>query len=132
MALREGETIYFYELHEGDDEVFSDILLAHDAEYDEQEFLELVLEARTKVLATFEEDSLSEAIAHELQSAHGFLPIDDTQLRVAINVSSEEGETAVAGIDERSRLRGVGAREEEDFRSLVLDVEIDDAVWGND
>jgi len=75
---------------------------------------------------------LGEAIAHELQTAHGFLPIDDTQLRVAINVSSEEGETAVAGIDERSRLRGVGAREEEDFRSLVLDVEVDDAVWGND
>jgi hypothetical protein len=131
MGMRDGESMYFYELHEGDDEVFSDILLAHDAEYDEQEFLELVLEARTKVLDSFEEDSLSEAIARELQATHGFLPIDDNQLRVAVNVSAEEGETSVANVDQRSRAR-VGAKEPEDFRSLVLDVEVDDAVWGND
>jgi hypothetical protein len=131
MALREGESIYFYELHEGDDEVFSDILLAHDAEYDEQEFLELVLEARAKVLETYEQDSLSEAIAYELHATHGFLPIDDAQLRVAVNVSAEDGETAIASVDERSAAR-VGAPEGEDFRSLVLDVELDDSVWGND
>ena len=56
--------MYFYELHEGDDEVFSDVLLAHDSEYDENEFLELVLEARAAVLDKYEEDTLSEAIAH--------------------------------------------------------------------
>ncbi len=58
MALRDGDPIYFYELHEGDEDVFFDILLAHDAEYDEQEFLELVLEARTAVIETYQEDTL--------------------------------------------------------------------------
>jgi hypothetical protein len=50
MSLRDGEPVWFYELHEGDDDVFSDVLLYHDTEYDEQELLELVLEARTAVL----------------------------------------------------------------------------------
>ena len=130
MALRDGDAIYFYELHEGDEDVFTDVLLAHDSEYDEQEFLELVLEARTKVLETFEEETLSEAIARELQQSHGFLPIDDNQLRVAVNVSAEEGETAVATVEERAAV-GLG-EDEEDFRSLVLDVDVEDAIWGND
>ena len=55
--------MYFYELSESDDEIFANLLLAHDSEYDEQEFLELVLEAREAVLEKFEEDSLIEAIA---------------------------------------------------------------------
>lgn len=123
--------MYFYELHEGDEDVFSDILLAHDSEYDEQEFLELVLEARTAVLDNFETDTLSEAIAVELEKRHGFLPIDDRQLRASVSVASEEGGTVLAKIDERSP--GMPMKEDpDDFRSLVLDVEPDDSVWGSD
>jgi hypothetical protein len=55
--------VYFYELHEGDEDVFSDVVLAHEVEFDESEFLDLVLEARGEVLDRFEEDSLVEAIA---------------------------------------------------------------------
>ena len=91
MSLRDGEPVWFYELHEGDDDVYSDVLLYHDTEYDERELLELVLEARTAVLDTYREDTLSEAIANELARRHGFLVVDDTQLRVAINVSAPGG-----------------------------------------
>jgi len=79
--------VYFYELSESDDEVFANLLLAHDAEYDEAEFLELVLEARQQVISSFEEESLIEAIATELERKHGFVHIE-SNLRAAVRVSS--------------------------------------------
>ncbi len=87
---------YFYELHESDTDLFADVLLAHETEYDEAEFLELVLEAREKVLDRFEADSLIEAVAVELSERAGFLIIDDSQLRVAVNVSASEDEARSA------------------------------------
>jgi hypothetical protein len=130
MTLRDGEPIYFYELHEGDDEVFSDTLLAHDAEYDDGEFLELVLEARSAVIDRYEEDTLSEAIARHLADTHGFLVIDDSQLRVAVNVSTQEGETFVAAV-EAGAPGGEADESETDYRSLVLDVDPEDHRWAN-
>jgi hypothetical protein len=131
MALRDGDRMYFYELHEGDDEVFSDVLLAHDSEYDENEFLELVLEARAAVLDKYEEDTLSEAIAHELEKRHGFLAIDDSQLRASVSVSATDDETVMVPVQAISS-PGMKMGEDNDFRSLVLDVEPDDAMWGTD
>jgi hypothetical protein len=131
MALRDGDRMYFYELHEGDDEVFSDVLLAHDSEYDENEFLELVLEARTAVVDKYEEDTLSEAIGRELEKRHGFLLVDDSQLRASVSVSSSEDETVMVPVQAISS-PGMKMAEEDDFRSLVLDVEPDDAMWGSD
>jgi hypothetical protein len=121
--------MYYYELHESDDELFSEALLAHDSEYDEQEFLELVLEARGAIIDNFEEDSLIEAVANELARQHGFVHIDDRQLRAAVRVSANEGETELTAISE------LGATQTEDsedeFRSLLVDVEPDDAAWRN-
>lgn len=133
MSLRDADPTYFYELHEGDDELFLDVILAHDAEYDEAEFLELVLEARAKVLDTHESDTLVEAVAAELATTHGFLVIDDSQLRVAVNVSVREDETVVAEVD-ASRAPRSAADEvpEEGFRSLLVDIEPDDASWERD
>ncbi len=128
MSLRDGEPVWFYELHEGDDDVFSDVLLFHDTEYDEQELLELVLEARTAVLDTYTEDTLSEAIANELGRRHGFLVVDDTQLRVAINVSAQDGETTVASVD----LGPVGRDDDDDHRSILIDIEPEERLWGTD
>ena len=128
MSQRDGEPVWFYELHEGDDDVFSDVLLYHDTEYDEQELLELVLEARTAVLDTYTEDTLSEAIANELARLHGFLVVDDSQLRVAVNVSAQEGETAVASVD----LGPVGRDDDDDHRSILIDVEPEERLWGTD
>jgi hypothetical protein len=120
-------SVYFYELHESDDELFSEVLLAHDAEYDEQEFLELVLEARKAVLEGFEEDSLIEAVANELQRRHGFVHIDDQQLRAAINVSVHDGETAITPVEERGP--SLKPEEGEDFRTLLVDIEPEDRPW---
>ena len=120
--------MYFYELHEGDADLLNDVLLVHDEEFDEEEFLELVLEARSAVLRSFEEDTLVEAVANELERRHGFTFIHDARLRVSVFVSSEEGETAVGGLDEGD----AGGEEDEDddedgartgFRSLVVDME---------
>ncbi len=119
--------MYFYEIHEADDDLFTDALLAHDSEYDEHEFLELVLEARGAVLSSFTEDSLVDAVANQLQRTHGFIHIDDRQLRVAVRVSGEEGETQITAVDE---LGGASSTpEEDDLRTLLVDVEPDDAVW---
>ena len=119
--------MYFYELHETDDDLFTEVLLAHDSEYDEQELLELVLEARQEVLASFEEDSLIEAVANRLQRKHGFVHIDDRQLRAAINVSAHEGETAITPIEERRP--SLPQEEDEDFRTMLVDIEPEEQRW---
>src|SRR5205823_5670157 len=110
------------------DEMFSETLLAHDAEYDEHEFLELVVEARDAVISRFEEDSLIEAVAHELARRHGFVHIDDSQLRAAVRVSATDGETELTAISE------LGASEveaDDEFRTMLVDVEPDDAPYRN-
>jgi hypothetical protein len=129
VTTRDGDTppYYFYELHESDTDLFADVLLAHATEYDESEFLELVLEAREKVLDGYKTDSLIEAVAAELAERTGFLIVDDSRLRVAVNVSSEEDGTFVADVDETAQVGG-GSRS--DFRTMLVDVEPDDAIWG--
>ena len=127
--MRDGDSpLFFYELHESDSDLFADVLIAHETEYDENEFLELVLEARERVLDSYTQDSLIEGIAADLAARAGFLIIDDSQLRVAVNVSSEEGNTFVADVDETAG-RSAG---DDGHRTLLVDIEPDDAVWGDD
>ncbi len=110
--------MYFYELHEGDDELFSDALLVHELEFDEDQFLELVLEARRRVLASFEEDTLVEAVAHELERTHGFVYVDDARLSVAVNVSAEDEGTFVAELEDED-----GLEDGVEYRSLLVDLD---------
>ena len=117
--------MYFYELSESDDEIFANLLLAHDAEYDEAELLEMVLEARTKVLGSFEEDSLIEGIATELERTHGFVHIE-SNLRAAVRVSAEENETAAIPVDERA---AAAPTEEDNFRTMLVEVESEDRPY---
>ncbi len=128
VTTRDGDAppFYFYELHESDSDLFADVLLAHDTEYDEAEFLDLVLESRKRVIDGYGQDSLIEAIAADLAQHAGFLVIDDSQLRVAVNVSADEEGTLVAELDQMGRVGGVSG----DFRTLLVDVEPDDAAWG--
>jgi len=123
--------MYFYELHESDDELFTEALLAHDSEYDENEFLELVVEARAAVIDRFEEDSLIEAIANELARTHGFVHIDDRQLRAAVRVSANEGETELTAVSELGATLTEVENPEDEFRTLLVDVEPDDAPYRN-
>ena len=91
--------MFYYELHEGDDDLFTDALLAHELEFTEDEYYQLVMDARTRVIDTFEEDSLIEAIAHELERSAGFLYIDDGRLCAAVNVSRIDEDNFVASIE---------------------------------
>lgn len=119
--------MYFYELSESDDEIFANILLAHDSEYDESEFLELVLDARISVLSDFKEDSLIEGIATELERRHGFVHVEGN-LRAAVRVSGEEGETAATPVDERAAAVPV---EEDNFRTMLIEVETEDRPYSD-
>jgi hypothetical protein len=127
MSLLDDRSIYFYELHEGEDEVFSDLLLAHHSEYDEREFLEMVLEARERVIERYGTDTLIEAVARDLAAHHGFLVIDDSRLTVSVHVSAEEGGTVVTDI-----VAGPARGDEEpDYRSLLVDLDKEERRWGD-
>lgn len=97
--------MYYYELHEGDQDLFGDALLAHEVEFLPEDFFELVQQVRRRVQETFEEDTLVEAIAAELEREHGFTHISDARLTAAVHVSEQDddnylGELEPAGEDE--------------------------------
>jgi hypothetical protein len=91
--------MHYYELHEGDDEVFSDLLLARDEPMDPEDFFSLVQDIRRRVQDTFETDTLIEAIAEELEVNHGFTFISDDRLTAAVNVSKDDGENFLADLE---------------------------------
>jgi hypothetical protein len=91
--------VHFYELHEGDGDVFADLLLARDEEMDPEEFFTIVQSIRRRIQATFETDTLIEAIAEELEQDYGFIYISDDRLTAAVNVSTDEGENFLADLD---------------------------------
>ncbi len=84
--------MYYYELHEGDDELYSDVLLTCEEEIAPEDFFDLVQAIRGQVMAEFEEDTLIEAIAVELERNHGFAYISDERLTAAVNVSTDDDE----------------------------------------
>jgi hypothetical protein len=92
--------MHFYELHEGDDDVFTDILLAREEEVEPEEFFELVQGIRRRIIDTFEHDTLIEAIADELERLHEFIAITDDRLTAAVNVSRTEEDNFLAELDE--------------------------------
>jgi len=55
--------------------------------------------------------------------------VDDRQLRVAVSVSAEEGETAVVAVEEMRAQRPPD--DDEGFRSLLVDLEPEDRRWGD-
>ena len=65
--------MFFYELHEGDDEVYSDVILYSDSEWEPDEFFDLVQSVRRRVQDSYPQDTLIEAIATVLEREHGFL-----------------------------------------------------------
>ena len=87
--------MYFYELHEGDDEVFEDLLLAHDELFEPDEFFEMVQRIRRRVKDDFTHDTLIEAVAEGLANEFGFTPIDDDELTASVHVSTVEDENVL-------------------------------------
>ena len=92
--------MFFYELHEGDNEVYSDVLVVSESEWEPQEFFELVQRIRHDTQDAYEQDTLIEAIATILERDYGFIFVSDDRLTAAINVSKQEDENFVAEFDE--------------------------------
>ena len=109
--------MYFYEIHEGDEDVGTAVLLGHEERVAPEEFFRLVKRARELVKASFEEASLSEAIANELQRASGFVHVTDDLLVASVNVDESDALTYLVASDEGVRTVYVEADETRGDRS---------------
>lgn len=126
--------MYFYELHEGDDDLFADLLLAREDEIPPDLFFEMVQDIRRRVQDTFEQDTLIEAIAEELEREHGFLFISDDRLTAAVNVSLAEEENFLAEFgdedgddEEEDEDADADAEFDSDYLTVVADLRPDDS-----
>jgi hypothetical protein len=91
--------VFFYELHEGDNEVFSDVLVVSESEWEPDEFFELVQTIRRRIQDGYIHDTLSEAIAVELERDHGFIHISDDRLVASVNVSTDDEQNYLAELE---------------------------------
>jgi hypothetical protein len=124
--------VFFYELHEGDDQVYSDVLVVSDSEWEPQEFFEVVQRIRRDIGDQYDRDTLIEAIAVVLERDHGFVFVSDDRLIAAVNVSTQEDDNFLVDLeggyedddddddDDRDDDEPRG-----DYRTLVTDVEFD-------
>jgi len=111
--------VHFYELHEGDNDVFVDILLAREIEMEPEDFFELVQQIRRRVIATYEHDTLIEAIADELEREHDFITVSDDRLTAAVNVSRVEDDNFLADLEGEAE---DGDEDDEDDGDLDADL----------
>ena len=91
--------MFFFELHEGDNEVYSDVLVVSESEWEPKEFFELVQSIRRRLQGQYHQDTLVEAIAIELEREHGFIYVSDDQLVASVNVSTEESDNFLAKLE---------------------------------
>ena len=97
--------MFFYEIYEAEDELALGVTLAHDERIPPEDFLAAVEEARGRIIESYSEETLVEAIAVELERSHGFYPALDRRLVAAVRASVEEGETALIPLDDEVRDR---------------------------
>jgi len=110
--------LFFYELHEGDDDVFTDLLLVSEDEMEPEDFYELVQSVRQQVQDTYEDDTLIEAIARELERNHDFIFVSDARLSASVHVSPVEQENRLIAIDDE-------IAESAEFRTLFAQLDPD-------
>ena len=101
---------FYYELHEGATDLMTDALLASERDHTPEQFAEMVRAARAAIIETFEEDTLVEALARELERSHGFTYISDEKLRASMSVGMEEEDTYLV-------------EQSDEFRSIVAELE---------
>lgn len=102
--------LFFYELHEGATDLMTDAILASERDLTPAAFAEMVETARRAVIDTYEEDTLVEAIARELERSHGLTYIGDEKLRASMSVGVEEEDTYLV-------------EQSGEFRSIVAELE---------
>lgn len=113
--------MFFYELREGDGDIFADLLLGREEEMDPESFFDLVQEIRRRVQGSFEQDTLIEAIAAELERDYEFIAISDDRLSASVNVSTDEDDNYLASLDTDEEPHGA------DYRGLFVDFPGDSA-----
>ena len=117
--------MHFYELHEGDGDVFFDCLLFREEEMDPEEFFTVVQSIRRRIQDNYETDSLIEAIAEELEQDYGFTFVSDDRLTAAVNVSKTEEDNFLADLEAEELDAGEldAVDEEVDYRAVYADFE---------
>jgi hypothetical protein len=120
--------VHFYELHEGDDELYSDVLLAREEEMPADDFFDLVQGVRRQVQSHHEEDTLIEAIAVELERNHAFVFISDERITAAVNVSVEEDDNFLIATDDEFSALGLSNA---DYRGAFADYVDEDGGSAN-
>ena len=111
--------MHFYELHEGDNDTFADLLLAREDEMEPEEFFEIVQSIRRRIQDSYEQETLVEAIAVELERDYEFIAVTDDRLTAAINVSKDEEENFIADLD--------APETDPDYVSILADLEAGDS-----
>ena len=102
--------LFFYELHEGATDLLTDAILISERDHTPAQFEAMVKAARSAVIETFEEDTLVEAIARELERSHGFTYIGDEKLRASMAVGVEDEDNFLV-------------EQSDEFRSIVAELE---------
>ena len=102
--------LFFYELHEGPTDLMTDALLVSERDHTPAQFAEMVQVARRAIVETYEDDTIVEAVARELERSHGFTYISDEKLRASMSVGVDAEDTFLV---ETST----------EFRSLVAELE---------
>jgi len=102
--------VFFYELREGDNDIYSEVIVVSESEWEPDEFFELVQSIRRRIQDTFAHDTLIEAIAVELEREHGFIHVGDDALVASVNVSMDDAENFLA----RTEVEMADAEEDDD------------------
>ena len=103
--------LFYFELHEGATDLMTDALLVSDRDHTPEQFEAIVKAARTAVIDTFEEDTLVEAIARELERSHGFTYAGDEKLTASMSVGMDEADTYLVETSD-------------EFRSVIAEVDL--------
>jgi hypothetical protein len=121
--------VYFYELHEGDDELFTDVLLAREEEMPPDDFFDLVQGIRKQIQGHHEEDTLIEAIAVELERNYAFVFVSDERITAAVNVSTDEDENFLIATEDEFSALGLSNA---DYRGAFAEYVDEDGGAGRD
>jgi hypothetical protein len=119
--------VYFYELREGDNDIFADVLLLREEEMDADSFFELVQSIRLRIQNSFVQNTLIEAIAEELERDHEFVAISDERLSASVNVSKIDDDNYLAELDPEDEDEEPGEPGSgPDYRGIFVDLLRDD------
>ncbi len=102
--------LFFYELHEGATDLMTDALLVSERQLSPDAFAALVESSRNAVIDTYEEDTLVEAIARELERSHGFTYIGDEKLTASMSVGVNADDTYLVD-------------QSDEFRSMIVELD---------